>query len=48
MEEIQKQIKRRRLRWFGHVKTMDEHRISKRFLEMQMSGRRSRGRPCTQ
>jgi hypothetical protein len=27
MEEIQNQIERSRLRWYGHVKRMDEHRI---------------------
>jgi hypothetical protein len=46
MDEIQNQIKRSRLRWFGHVKRMDEHRIPKRLLEMKISGRRPRGRPC--
>jgi hypothetical protein len=47
MEEIQNQIKESRLRWFGHVKRMDEHRIQKILLEMKMSGRRPRGRTCT-
>jgi hypothetical protein len=31
MEGIQNQIKQIRLRWFGHVKRMDEHRILKRY-----------------
>jgi hypothetical protein len=47
MEEIQNQIEGSRLRWFVHVKIMDEHRIQKRLLEMKMSGRKPRGRPCT-
>jgi hypothetical protein len=46
MEGIQNQIMSR-LRWFGHVKRMDEHRIPKILLEMKMSGNRSSGRPCT-
>jgi hypothetical protein len=46
MEEIQNQIQRRKLRWFVHVKRMDKHRIPKRLLELKMSGRRPRGRPC--
>jgi hypothetical protein len=47
MEEIQNQIERSRLRFFGHVKRVDENRIPKRLLEMKMSGRRTRGRPRT-
>jgi hypothetical protein len=47
MEEIQNQIKRSRMRWFGHVKRMDEYRIPKISLEVKMSGRRPRGRPHT-
>jgi hypothetical protein len=41
------QIERHRLRWLGPVKRMEEHRMPKRLLEMEMSGRRPRGRPCT-
>jgi hypothetical protein len=47
MEEIQNQMERGRFRWSGYVKRMNEHRIPKRLLEMKMSGRRPRGRPCT-
>jgi hypothetical protein len=39
MEDIWDQIKGNRLRWFGHVKRMDEHRIPNRLLEMKMTGR---------
>jgi hypothetical protein len=48
IEEIQNQTARSRLRWFEHVRRMDEHRIPKRLLEMKMNGRRPRGRLCTQ
>ena len=34
-----------RLRWFGHVQRMEENRISKRVLYMNMGTKRSRGRP---
>jgi cobyrinic acid a,c-diamide synthase len=47
MEEIQNQIERSRLRWFGHVKRTDEHRIPNRSLGMKMNGRRPMGRPST-
>lgn len=47
LEEIQNQIWRSRLRWFGHVTTLNEHRILERLLEMKVSGTRSRGRPYT-
>jgi hypothetical protein len=39
MEDIHNQIKRSRLRWFGCVKTVYEHRIPKRVLNMKISGR---------
>jgi hypothetical protein len=40
MEGTQNQVKRNRLRWFGHVKRMDEHRIPKRVLDYKMRGKR--------
>jgi hypothetical protein len=47
MEEVQNQIERSRLKWFGHVRRMDEHRISESLLKMKMSGRRHGVRTCT-
>lgn len=47
MEEIQNQIEERRLRWFRHVKGIDERRIPERLLEMKLRGRRLGGRTCT-
>jgi hypothetical protein len=40
-------IKRNRLRWYGHIERMDEHRIPKPVLDMKMSGKRARCRPQT-
>jgi hypothetical protein len=37
MEDIQNLTDGNRLRWFGHVKRMDGHRIPKRLLEMKMT-----------
>jgi hypothetical protein len=45
MEGTQKQIEGNKLRWFGHIKRMDEHRVPKRLLGMKVTGRRPRGRP---
>jgi hypothetical protein len=44
LEDIQNQIKKNRLRWFGRVKRMDEHRIYRSVLDMKMSGKRPRSR----
>jgi hypothetical protein len=44
MVDTPNQIERNRLRWFGHVKRMDEHRIPKRVVGMKVSGRRPKGR----
>jgi hypothetical protein len=38
-------IKQNRLRWFGHVQRMEENRIPKRVLYMNLGTRRLRGRP---
>jgi hypothetical protein len=46
-KELQNQFNRSNLKWFGHVKRMDECRMRKVLLEMKMSERRPKGRPCT-
>jgi hypothetical protein len=38
-------IRLTRLRWFGHVERMEENRIPKRVLCMNLGTTRSRGRP---
>ena len=38
-------IRLNRLRWFGHVQTMEENRIPKRVLYMNFGITRLRGRP---
>jgi hypothetical protein len=42
---ITETIRLRRLRWFGHVQRMEENRIPKRVLYMNLESTRSRGRP---
>jgi hypothetical protein len=38
-------VRLNRLRWFGHVQRMDENRIPKRVLYMNLGTTRLRGRP---
>jgi hypothetical protein len=42
---ITKTIRLYRLRWFGHIQRMEEDRIPKRGLYMNLERRRPRGRP---
>jgi hypothetical protein len=42
---ITETIRLNRFRWFGHVQRMEEHRIPKRVLYMNLEGTRLRGRP---
>ena len=42
---ITETIKLNRLRWFGHVQRMEENRIAKRVLYMNLGTTRLRGRP---
>jgi len=41
---ITEKIKLHRLRWFGHVQRMEENRIPKRVLYMNLGTKRLRGR----
>ena len=43
--ELASRANQRVLRWFGHVERMDEHRIARRVLMAEVSGRWVRGRP---
>ena len=45
VENITSRIRTSRLRWFGHVKRMKETSWARRAMEMEVDGRRSRGRP---
>ena len=38
-------VRLNRLRWFGHVQRMEEHRITKKVLYMNLETTRLRGRP---
>jgi len=42
---ITETIKLNRLRWFGHVQRMEENRIPKKVLYMNLEATRLRGRP---
>ena len=43
--ELASRADQRVLRWFGHVKRMDEYRMTRRVLMAEVSGGRVRGRP---
>ena len=43
--ELASRADQRVLRWFGHVKRMDEYRMARIVLMVEVSGGRVRGRP---
>ena len=45
IESILQSIERGQLRWYGHVKRMEDSRYPKQFLEWMPDGRRPVGRP---
>ena len=40
-------IETKQLKWYGHVKRMNNNRLPKKCLEARTEGKRSRGRPRT-
>ncbi len=42
---IQEKIRKKRLRWFGHVRRSVDGSVVKTALELQVDGNRGRGRP---
>ena len=43
--EISKKIQEGRLRWYGHLMRRDEDHVARHTMEMEIEGRRKRGRP---
>ena len=44
-EKISKKIQERRLQWYGHVRRREDGYVGRRVMEMEVPGRRGRGRP---
>ena len=45
VERMGSKIREARLSWFGHIQRREENYIGKRMMEMELPGRRKRGRP---
>ena len=43
--EISKKVQERRLQWYGHVMRREDNNIAKEVMDMEVEGRRKRGRP---
>ncbi|KAK3894199.1 hypothetical protein Pcinc_002033 [Petrolisthes cinctipes] len=43
--EISKKVQERRLQWYGHVMRREENNIAKKVMNIEVEGRRKRGRP---
>lgn len=43
--EMSKKIQQRRLQWFGHVMRREDDHVCRRVMDMEVGGRRKRGRP---
>ncbi len=44
---VSRKVQEARLRWFGHVMRRDEGSCERQIMEMEVEGRRRRGRPKT-
>ena len=43
--EVSKKMQEGRLRWYGHILRREEDHVGKQTMEMEVQGRRRRGRP---
>ena len=43
--EISKKVQEGRLRWYGHILRREEEHIGRQTMDMEVQGRRRRGRP---
>ena len=47
VEGLRMKIKEGRLRWYGHVMRSDQEYVGRKMIEMELPGKRKRGRPKT-
>ena len=45
VERLGMKMREGRLRWYGHVMRRDQEYVGRKMMEMELSGRRRRGRP---
>ena len=45
VEQLRMKMKEGRLRWYGHVMRRDQEYVGKKMIEMELPGKRKRGRP---
>ena len=45
--ELSKKLQEARLRWYGHVLRRDDEVVERRMMDMELQGRRGRGKPKT-
>ena len=45
MGEISKKVQESRLKWYGHLLSIDEECVGKRVMAIEVPGKRRRGRP---
>ena len=45
VEQLEMKMREGRLRWYGHVMRRDQECVGRRIIEMELLGRRRRGRP---
>ena len=45
LEQLGMKMRKGRLRWYGHVMKRDQEYVGRRVMEMELPGKRKRGRP---
>ena len=45
VERLEMKMREGRLRWYGHVTRRDQEGVGRRMMEMELPGKRRRGRP---